>query len=171
MRKFLHKVKRLLNLMALVSLYALGIPLIADQNTFFDSKVSVFKLNDGSTLQDLSTYCKETSGLPGEIKMNDVTTFGSIGERPGPSIYIGHFSVKFVFNMITTTGLHTIIGGMWTNKALRAFEYYPAGITTGNTKISGSCYLAKPPITSRVGDYVVMDCEFWVDNGATWGTA
>ena len=167
MRNFIKKIKRLAYLMALVSMIVMGALRVADQNTFFDSKVSIFKL----ATVDLSTYVKEITGLPGEIKMNDVTGFGSAGERPGPSIYSGHFSVKFVYNMITTTGLHTIIGGMWTNKTLTAFEFYPAGTTAGNTKLSGNCYLQKAPITSRVGDYVSMDCEFWTDNGTTWGTA
>jgi len=143
----------------------------ADQGVFFDAKLSVFKLNDGSSLQDLSPYIKELRGLPGQFKVNDVTTFGSVGERPGPSILVVHFTAEFLFNMVTSVGVHTVLNAMWVAKALRAFEFYPAGTTVGNSKISGSAYLPVYEITSRVGDYVAAHAEFHADNGVTSATA
>jgi len=143
----------------------------ADQDTYFDAEVSVFKLNDGSELRDLSAYIKELRGLPGQYKVNDVTTFGSSGERPGPSIFVVHFSAEFLFNMVTDVGTHTVLAGHWENKALRAFEYYPAGETAGNAKFSGSAYLPIYEITSRVGDYIAIHAEFHADNGVTIGAA
>ncbi len=145
--------------------------MVADQNVFFDAQVSVFKLNDGSALRDLSAYVKETRGLPGTVKMNDVTTYGSVGERPGPSILVVHFTLEFLFNMITSVGVHTVLNAMWVAKALRAFEFYPAGVTVGNSKISGSAYLPVYEIVSRVGDYVQAHAEFHADNGVTSATA
>ncbi len=171
MRKFLKKIERLLTKLAFSTLMVMGILEVADTNQFFDSRVSVFKLNDGSTLQDMSSHLKELRGLPGQIKMNDVTAFGSVGERPGPSIYIAHFTAVYMFNMVATTGVWTVISGMYSSKSLRAFEYYPAGSTTGNPKFSGSCYLANAPIVSRVGEIVTVEVEFQVDNGVTVGTA
>lgn len=145
--------------------------MVADQNVFFDAKVSVFTLSDGSSERDLSAYIKELRGLPGQFKVNDVTAFGSEGERPGPSIFVVHFSVEFLFNMITTTGVWTVLNGMWSAKALRAFTWKPAGSTTGNAKITGSAYLPVLEITSRVGDFVSVHAEFHADNGVTIGTA
>lgn len=133
---------------------------------YFDSKQSVFKLNDGSTLQDLSDSVKEVRGLPGNVKMNDVTAFGSSGERPAPSILINHFTVDFMYNRITTTGTWPLLSAMWSAKALRAFEYWPAG--TGEVaKVSGSAYLAVLETVSRVGDWVTVHAEFHADNGVT----
>ena len=149
----------------------LGIPLVADQDTYFDAEVSVLKVNDGSSLQILSPYVKELRGLPGQYKMNDITTWGSVGERPWPSILVVHFSVEFLFNMVTSVGVHTVLNAMWVAKALRAFEYYPAGTTTGNSKISGNVYLPVYEITSRVGDYIAVHAEFHADNGVTSSTA
>lgn len=171
MRKFLKIISRLLTKMAMSSMMVMGILQVADPNQFFDSRVSVFKLNDGSTLQDMSSHLKELRGLPGQIKMNDVTAFGSVGERPGPSIYIAHFTAVYMFNMVTTTGVWTVVAGMYSSKSSRAFEYYPAGTTVGNPKFSGNCFLANAPIVSRVGEIVTLEIEFHVDNGVTVGTA
>ena len=139
----------------------------AQQDVYFNAEVSVFKLNDGSELRDLSPYVNELKGLPGEVTMNDKTTFGSVGERPAPSIEANHFTVEFQFNMVTSLGVHTVLGTMWKNKALRAFEYYPAGTTSGNTKFSGSAYLSIYEITSRVKNIITVHAEFHVDNGVT----
>ena len=83
--------------------------MVADQNVFFDAKVSIFKLTDASVLRDMSAYVKKVAGLPGQFKVNDVTTFGSVGERPGPSIFVVHFTVDFLFNMVTDVGVHTVL--------------------------------------------------------------
>lgn len=141
----------------------------ADQDLFFDAEEGVFKLNDGSSLQTMSPYVKEVRGLPGQVKVHDVTAFGSTGERPGMSLFVSHFNVTFMFNMVTSVGVHTILGAMFANKALRAFEYSPAGTTVGNAKISGSAYLVVYEIVSRVGDYVTVNAEFRVDNAITIG--
>ena len=132
----------------------------------FDSRLSVFKLSDGSVLQDVSADVVEVSGLPGQTKINDGTTFGSEGERPLPSIKIAHFTVKFLFNRATTTGISGVLAGMYNTRDLRAFEYWPLG-TDNVAKISGNAYIANYPITSRMGDIVMLTCEFHADNGVT----
>jgi len=143
----------------------------ADQGTYFDGELSVFLLKDATMFQNLSPYVKELRGLPGQFKMNDITTFGSKGERPGPSIFVVHFSVEFLFNMVTSVGVHTVLNAIWAGKLLRDFEYYPAGQTAGNSKISGKAYLPIYEITSRVGDYIAVHAEFHADNGVTSGVA
>jgi hypothetical protein len=165
--RLLKRVRKALRLMSLTMLIVLGIPMmVADQNVFFDSRVSIFTL----ATVDLSIYVKELRGLPGQVKMNDVTTFGSLGERPGPSIFVNHFTVEFLFNMVTSTGVWTTLNGIYTNKTLSAFVFEPAGAgSAGNAKITGSAYLAVCEITSRVGDYVTVHTEFHCDNGVTIG--
>lgn len=144
---------------------------MADTDRYFDGRVSIFKVNDGSQLRDISPYLIELRGLPGQYKVNDSTTFGSTGERPAPSIFIVHFTAEMLFNMVASVGTWTALNAMFTSKALRAFEYYPAGETAGNAKISGSAYLPIFEIASRVGDMVQMHAEFHTDNGITVGTA
>ncbi len=143
----------------------------AQQDTYFDAKVSIFKINDGSQLRDISPYILELKGLPGQFVVNDITTWGSVGERPGPSIFVVHFTVEMLFNMITSVGTWTALNTMFSAKALRAFEYYPAGTTTDNVKISGSAYLPVWEIAGRVRNELQMHAEFHADNGITLGVA
>jgi len=144
---------------------------MADTDRYFDAKVSILKVNDGSQLRDISPYLLEVRGLPGQFKVNDSTTFGSVGERPAPSIFVVHFTAEMLFNMITDVGTWTALNTMFSGKALRAFEYYPAGTTSGNAKIYGNAYLPIFEISGRVGDIVMMHSEFHADNGVTIGTA
>lgn len=143
----------------------------AEQDVRFDAEVSVLKLHDGTSLRALTPYITEVRGLPGGIKMNDATTFGKVGEVPAPSIMIAHFSVEFLFNMVASVGVHTVLKLLFEGKVTRAFEYYPAGETADNLKISGGAILAVYDITSRVGSYVTAHSEFHTDNGVTLGTA
>jgi len=145
--------------------------MVAEQDLSFDAEVSVFILHDGTALRTMTPYVNEIRGLPGQIKMNDRTTFGSVGERPAPSIYVAHFTAEFLFNMVTDVGVNSVLELLFEGKTLAAFEYYPAGQGGGNLKISGSCYLAIYEITSRVGSFVAVHTEFHVDNGVTLGLA
>lgn len=142
-----------------------------NQNVFIDAKESMFYLNDAGQSRNLTPYVKKVTGLPGQFKVNDVTTFGSVGERPGPSIFVVHFAVDFLFNMVTDVGVHTVLSTMHSLKALRAFIWYPAGSDVGNAKISGSAYLPVYEITSDVGNYITAHAEFQADNGITQGSA
>ena len=112
----------------------LGLPLVADQTNYFDAEKSVFKLNDGSSLRDLSPYVKELRGLPGQFKVNDITTFGSVGERPGPSIYVNHFTVEFLFNMVTSVGVHTVLATMHSAKASEGVRVLPRRFRTAGQR-------------------------------------
>jgi hypothetical protein len=145
--------------------------MVANQSVFIDAKESRFYLNDAGSSRELTAYVKKLTGLPGQFKVNDVTTFGAVGERPGPSIFVVHFTVDFLFNMVTDVGVHTVLSTMHSLKALRAFIWYPAGSDVGNAKISGSAYLPIYEITSEVGNYITAHGEFHADNGITQGTA
>ncbi len=143
----------------------------AEQDRYFDARVGILKVNDGSQLRDISPYILSLKGLPGQFVVNDVTTWGSVGERPGPSIFVVHFIVEMLFNMITDVGTWTALNSMFSAKALRAFEYYPAGTTVGNAKMSGSCYLPVFENSAVVRNEQQMHAEFHADNGITIGTA
>jgi len=143
--------------------------MVAEQDVYFDAEVSLFKMHDGTSLRDLSASVKELRGIPGQMKVNDKTTFGSVGERPALSIMVAHFSIEFLFNMITDIGVHPLIATMWATKVARLYEYYPAGEVAGNAKFTGNAYCPIYEITSRVGDIVAVHAEFISDNGITVG--
>jgi hypothetical protein len=140
-------------------------------STYFDSRVSVFLLaNTASTNTDISaniTNCE----FPDSWKNNVITTYGSVGERYGPSINDTKFTLEMVWNQLTTTGTDVVVQPMHYAKSLKAFAYYPAGTTAGNLKISGNCYCPTYRFMGRVGNYVAIRAEFEVDNGTTFGAA
>jgi hypothetical protein len=146
--------------------------MVASQNRRFDAGVSLFKLNDGSTLRDLSPYIIDFAGLPGEKKVNDGTTWGSVGKRPSVSIQENKITVKLLFNMVTDVGAYTVLEKIWdaTADTPVAFEYYPAGSgTVGNAKITGNAFLTVFKIASSMGNDVLINAEMEVDNGVTTG--
>jgi hypothetical protein len=143
----------------------------AQQDRQFDAEVSIFKLHDGSSLRDLSPYITNFDGLPGEVKMNDSTTYGSTGERPTPSIYTARIVMDLLYNHVTSVGVHTVLALLHANKTLAAFEYYPVGEGTDDAKITGNAYLAIYRITGRVGSFITVHAELPVNNKVTIGVA
>ncbi len=136
----------------------------------FDARLSVFKLNDGSSLQDISASIANID-FGNKFKDNEVTTYGKVGVVPSVSLDATEFDIDFVWNQLTTTGVQTVVGAMYAAKATRAFEYYPAGSTSGNLKLSGSCVCTDYPISGKVEDSVRIRAHFKVSNGVTFGSA
>ena len=137
---------------------------------YIDSKDIVFKLNNGSSLIDISANITGHS-FPSEWKTSEITVYGSVGMQYAPSIDATTFTLDLLFNQATTSGTQTVVGAMHAAKAMRAFEFYPAGTATGNTKISGNCWCPKYEIVGKVGTAQLIKAEFKVDNGVTYGTA
>lgn len=138
---------------------------------YYDAKVGIFKINDGSQLRDISPYILSLRGLPGQFVVNDVTTWGSVGERPGPAIFVVHFIIEMLFNKVSDVGTWTVLNGMFSGKALRAFEYYPIGTDGGNPKMYGNCILPVFENDATVRNEIRMHAEFHADNGISIGTA
>jgi hypothetical protein len=142
----------------------------ASQTFYTDSGLVVFKLNDGSSLQDISSNIV-SARFPFKWTVNDISTFGSTGVRHGLSIEDSTFSMVLIFNQITTTGSHTVVGAAWYAKALRAFELYPAGSSgSGNLKITGNCYVTEyepVPVTKK---HIEINATFVIDNASTFTT-
>ncbi len=145
--------------------------MVADVTSIkFDAKSSIFKLNDGSQLRDISPYIANIV-FSNRFKKFETNTYGSLGVRPNLSLDETTFTIDMVFNQVTTVGTHTVVGAMYAAKATRAFEYYPAGVDAGNLKLSGNCKCTTYPLEGQVEDAVRIKAEFSVDNGVTFGTA
>lgn len=146
-------------------------------STAFDSRVSIFKLNDGTALRDISNSISSAT-FPATWKLNDVTTYGSVGFRGKPSLDDTKFTLDMIWNQVTNVGTQPAVGaghyaqGPVGNTAnARAFEYYPAGTTSGNLNISGNCWCPHYEITGKVGNAIAVRAEFVVENGVTFGSA
>lgn len=136
----------------------------------FDARLSILKINDGSSLQDVSAHVANVD-FGNKFKVNDMTTYGSVGTKPALGLDDSEFTVDFVWNQVTTTGVQTVVGAMYAAKATRAFEYYPAGIVAGNLKLSGNCVCVEYPLAGKVEDAVRVRVRFTVHNGVTFGAA
>lgn len=136
----------------------------------FDARLSIFKLNDGSSLRDLSPYIANMS-FDHKFASNDLTVYGASGRKPVPGLDETEFTIDFIWNQVTDVGVDTVVGAMIYAKATRAFEYYPAGITTGQTKYSGNCICTEFPLAGQVEDVIRVKARFMVNNGVTRGAA
>jgi hypothetical protein len=134
----------------------------------FDPKNSVFKFNS----VDISGNILSLEFTP-SYKDVEITKYGDSGFRGSPGIEDCKISLDLLFNQLTTTGTQTVIGAAYAARTQAAFEYYPAGTTSGNTKVSGTGRVTGYRVTGSVGGKVRVAAEITVDDGAgvTFGTA
>jgi hypothetical protein len=100
----------------------------------------------------------------------DITAFGSVGRRYGPSIDETKFTIEMLWNQVATNGTHTVVGNVHNAKTTVSFAFFPAGNSNGQTKINGLCSIPEYEITSQVGNYVKAVVVAYVDNGVTYST-
>ncbi len=137
---------------------------------FFFSKDSVFQINDGSSLRDVSAFVTSIEGLPGASELLEVTTLGDSGRKYNRGLENVTFAVEFLWSDDASTGSHTVLELVRALTAATAFDFGPEGSTGGDEKISGTCFLSNWSIPSRVGDMVRTRAEFQVDGVITIGT-
>ena len=137
---------------------------------FYDSSISIFQVNDGASLRDISAYITSISGLPGPRELNVATSIADTGEKYHPGLERVTIVLELMWSDDANTGPDTIFGPMRTATAVRAFDYGPEGKVTGDIKYSGSCWLRNFEITSRVGSMVLARVELPVDGVITRGT-
>ncbi len=136
--------------------------------TFYvDSGGVVFKLNNGSSLIDISPNIV-SSRWPLKFILNDISTFGVLGVTHGLSIEDSGFTLNLIFNQVATTGSDTIVGAMYAAKATRAFESYPVGVTSGNRKMAGNCICETYEIIAVTKKHVEATATFVVEGLTTW---
>ena len=138
-------------------------PAITTQS--IDSSLSALVLNS----VDVSTDIIKTT-FPSKWINNDITTFGSVGRRYNPGIDETKFTIEFLFNQVAVSGSQTVIGAVHAAKTTVPFAFYPAGNTSGQTKISGNCSIPEYEITAQTGTFVKATATIYVDNGVTFGT-
>jgi hypothetical protein len=131
-------------------------------------KSTAFQL-DGTagTLTNLGQYTDSVEGLPGEVELADVTTFGNEGHRNIPGLENASVSLSGNFD----PAVQTLVGSTTQMKAAtRSFEYGPAGGTTGMPKLSGEAWIQAFTINSGVSDKTTWSMTLQVDGVVTLGT-
>lgn len=128
---------------------------------------AVLKLNDGSSLRDVSAYLTQ-AGLNRLKELAETTTIGGSTDKT----YIAGLkdaTIPFDGNYDPTADDY--FSTMYDNDASAAFEYYPYGTTAGNIKYTGSFLLSSLDIDTSVGDKGSISGEIQVTGGVTKGTA
>ena len=139
--------------------------------TFFDSKVSKFRIDDtGGVLRDISAYITEVRGLPGPRALNEVTALGDSGVRFIPGLEEVTITISGMFDNTATSGPDAVLGPIRTHTSAVDFEYGPKGAGTGDVKYSGTCWLVSYELRSRVGNLVEWSARLQVEGTVPRGT-
>ena len=139
--------------------------------TFFDSKVSKFRIDDsGSVQRDLSAYLTEVRGLPGPRALNEVTALGDGGARFIPGLEDVVTGLRGLFDDTATSGPDAVLGPLRTHTAAVDFDYGPEGTGSGAVKYSGTCWVVAYDLRSRVGNLVEWSATLQVEGKVTRGT-
>jgi hypothetical protein len=135
---------------------------------FTHGKNTAFSLdNTSGSLTSIGTYVDSVEGLPGEIELADVTTFGNEGHKNIPGLESGSITVSGNWD----PALDAIIGTTTQQKAAtRTFEYGPAGSTASNVKYSGEAWISAYTVSSSVSEKVTFSLTLQVDGVVTRGT-
>lgn len=139
---------------------------------FFDSKSSVFFLDDvGTTEREITDSMDELDGLPGQIALDEVTTFNDTGEKNVQGIKRATITIGGPWNDAATTGSDVVLGGLFNGQTVTAtFKYGPKGDTGGFVRYTGECWLESYTPASRVGARVGWRATLRVDGVVTRDT-
>lgn len=139
--------------------------------TKFNSRVSVFLLDDtGGNQRDLSSYITEIVGLPGEREMLQQTAIGASGRERDPGLENGLFQIAGFFDDTSTSGPDAVLRALRTHGSPVDFEYGPKGSGGSSVKYSGTCWVRKYTLTTRVAEMVGFIVDFEVHGQVTTGT-
>jgi len=136
----------------------------------FDSKNSVFQINDGSSLRDISVYILSIDGLPGPKELVDVTALGATGRAFQPGLENVVVTLEMMWSDDASVGPDTVFRLVRALTSATAFDYGPEGKTSGKQKYSGTCWYRNFTVQTRVGDYVRARAELQVEGAVTMGT-
>lgn len=136
-------------------------------------KSAVFKVAaaGGTALVDLTTYIGKITGPSPSLDEAEVSTLGSTDREFVTTLRDpGSFQIEGPYQHFMGTFLQA--HGTITSGSASAFEYYPQGTVTGNSKWSGSVYLsAGPEIENGVDDATMYSAEFRITGSLALGTA
>jgi predicted secreted protein len=123
----------------------------------------------GGVAKVITGYIQDVDGLPGDRDAGDVTCAGAAGYSHLLGLYKASIKLTCVFDD-TTDSAYDVVKNYLTDTAARAFIYYPAGNSSGFAKISGSAWITKVNIPTKVKDPVIFTVDMVTDGTITVGT-
>lgn len=137
--------------------------------TSASSKDSIFQINDGTDLQDISPYISNVDGLPGEHTLVEVSTLGGGGRTFMPVLEAPTITLDLHWSDDPSVGSDTVLGVLQDYGTAVAFDYGPEGKASGDVKYSGICWVRDFKVIARVGAQVIGRCELQVEGQVTRG--
>lgn len=128
--------------------------------TFAHGKSAVFKINDGSTLRDISNVVNSSS-LSRSAETAEVTALGNSSKAYIPGLKDATISVEGYADVTVTGYLDGALG------VERAWEFFPAGSGAGQVKYSGTGILTSLETGAEVGGAVTVSGEIQVTGDVT----
>lgn len=131
--------------------------------TFAHGKSAVFKINDGSTLRDISDVVN-SSALSRSAETAEVTALGNSSKAYIPGLKDATISIEGMADVTTSGYLNGVLG------VSTAWEFYPAGTAAGQVKYSGNGILTSLETSAEVGGAVSISGEVQVTGDVTRAT-
>jgi hypothetical protein len=131
--------------------------------TFAHGKSAVFKINDGSTLRDISDVVN-SSALSRSAETAEVTALGNNSKAYIPGLKDATISIEGMADVTTSGYLNGVLG------VSTAWEFYPAGTAAGQVKYSGNGILTSLETSAEVGGAVSISGEVQVTGDVTRAT-
>lgn len=128
---------------------------------------AALKVNDGSSLRDLSPYLTSVS-FPKSIDTAEVSTLADTAKEYIIGLSDATISADGIYDPTLDGWLASIAAT--TSVTGLAFEYHPQGTGSGNVKYSGNCYLTSYEIGTPVDGAASVTLEFQVTGAVTKGT-
>lgn len=128
--------------------------------TFAHGKSAVFKVNDGTTLRDISNVVNSSS-LSRSAETAEVTALGDASKAYIPGLKDATVSVEGYADVTTSGYLDGILG------VSVAWEFYPAGNAAGEVKYAGNAILTSLEYGAEVGGAVTVSGEMQVTGDVT----
>jgi hypothetical protein len=141
---------------------------VAASGKVHGSKGNIQITDGGGTLRDISGDVTDISGLPGATEVADSTGLGSAAKTFIGGLNDVKFSIKGQFNDTALVGSHTVLSSI-RGAGEKAFQYGPAGATTGYVKITGSAIMTDYGINSPVAGITNFSATFQGSGDATFG--
>lgn len=127
-----------------------------------------FAVNDGTTLQTLSTYITSTDWNPTQDTHDD-TTYGNTGHTFRGGLTNGTITINGFWDKTATTGPDAVLTGLLSVKTPVAYAFGPDGNASGKVKKSGNCLLNSYSVSAPVADLVTFSAQFNLSGAVATG--
>lgn len=131
---------------------------------------SAIKVNDGTSLRDITPYVKSVD-FNRSRDANDVTTKGMNGKTYRAGLSDGDVRITGLWDDTALVGPRIAFKTLLTLPDPKAIEWYPEGTASGAEKSSSNALLTQYDESSPIDDMVAFTATLKISGDVTDGTA